>query len=323
MPRAAAFRAAALTLAATAALATTPTLANGPMGGSTGASPPVNTSSAASTPRTGGTPGIMSGPALSGSPAGSFPRLGMPPAGRTPPADIPVMRAAPDNVPVMRADTGIAAARSAAWQQVNQNVDRVRSGGIGTALVTILTKDPMATQAAAGADGLLTGVGGLASVQPITVRPVVPPVGTINNPAGLRSPALSDTTTVLRATETAIQAQAQGATRGVAAALRTQSDSMFTDLSSIPRFQTGGVRTPHAPRVQSALDNVPHPRPPWHGRCAEPGCVSQALLAGQAPEGGMSTAVAISNLTPKPPCPSCQSVLDSMGVRYWPRPNPR
>ncbi|PWC41394.1 hypothetical protein [Azospirillum sp. TSO22-1] len=323
MPGVAALRTATFTLAATAILAATPALANGPMGGSMGGSPPVNTSSAASTPRTAAPPSITTGPALSGSPTGGFPRLGMPPAGRPAPADIPVMRAAPDNIPVMRADTGIAAARSAAWQQLNDNVDMVRNGGVGTALVTILTRDPRAARAASGADSMLTGVGGLAAVPPITVRPVVPPVGTVNNPAGLRSPALSDTTTVLKATEAAVQARLQGATRGTAAALRTPSNRIFTDLSSFPRRQTGGTPTPMEPSVQDALNNAPHPRPGWHGKCAEPGCVSQTLSAGQVPGGGMSTAVGIQDLVPKPPCTSCQSVLDSFGVTAWPPRTPR
>lgn len=60
-------------------------------------------------------------------------------------------------------------------------------------------------------------------------------------------------------------------------------------------------------------------RKPWHGGCAEPRCVSQALDAGVDPSNGTMTAVQIGNggVVPhgavRPPCPSCEVLRDIFG----------
>src|SRR5262249_36407706 len=92
-------------------------------------------------------------------------------------------------------------------------------------------------------------------------------------------------------------------------------DRVFTDVS------TGGApRTLH-PKVQEALDKVPPAlRSPYHGACAEPGCLSQALNEGVNPSGGVSTAVKIrapgkaAHGTRMPACSSCKAVNQAFGV---------
>jgi hypothetical protein len=117
------------------------------------------------------------------------------------------------------------------------------------------------------------------------------------------------------AIERANAAQAAGRTRGAAAELRV-GQQVFTDVS------TGGPRTLH-PDVVDALEAVPpSQRAPWHGKCAEPGCLSQALNAGVDPAGGTSTAVNIrgpgnpQHGTFKAACPSCAAVLKRFGVKF-------
>jgi RHS repeat-associated protein len=117
------------------------------------------------------------------------------------------------------------------------------------------------------------------------------------------------------ALERANIARAAGRTRGAAAELRV-GDRVFTDVS------TGAPRDLH-PRVVAALDEVPpSQRAPWHGKCAEPGCISQALNAGIEPAGGVSTAVNIrpsgnpSHGTFKAACSSCSALLDSFGIKH-------
>lgn len=112
-------------------------------------------------------------------------------------------------------------------------------------------------------------------------------------------------------------AQAAGRTTGVASALRV-GDRVFTDVS------TGGApRTLH-PAVEAALDRVPNSlRPRFHTMCAEPGCLSQAFEAGLDPRGGASAAVRIRGVgkaahgTLRTACPSCATILDELGIRYW------
>jgi len=110
-------------------------------------------------------------------------------------------------------------------------------------------------------------------------------------------------------------ALAAGRTGGAAAELRV-GDRVFTDVS------TGGAPRTLRPDVQAALDKVPPgQREPWHGHCAEPGCVSQALNAGVNPAGGTSRAVNIGDSgrghgTPKMTCRSCQSLLDFFGIKH-------
>jgi RHS repeat-associated protein len=110
-------------------------------------------------------------------------------------------------------------------------------------------------------------------------------------------------------------AQAAGRTSGAAAELRV-GDKVFTDVST-----GGAARTLH-PEVKAALDKVPQSqRAPWHGHCAEAGCLSQALNSGVNPAGGTSRAVNIGNSgrghgTSKPACSSCKDVLNQFGVKH-------
>jgi len=110
-------------------------------------------------------------------------------------------------------------------------------------------------------------------------------------------------------------ALAAGRTRGAAAELRV-GDQVFTDVS------TGGASRTLHPDVNAALDRVaPGERAPWHGGCAEPGCVSQALNAGVNPAGGTSRAVNIGESgrghgTPKMTCSSCRAMLDFFGIKH-------
>lgn len=105
-------------------------------------------------------------------------------------------------------------------------------------------------------------------------------------------------------------AAAEGRTGGAAAQFELGGHT-FVDISGSP--------TPLHPAVQRALDSVPHPRKPWHGGCAEPRCISQALDAGENPAGGVMTSVQIGDngLVPhgavRPPCPSCQVLQEWFG----------
>lgn len=122
-------------------------------------------------------------------------------------------------------------------------------------------------------------------------------------------------TTIANGAELA--ADAAGITEQAVLPLRLRvGDRVFVDVS------TGGrSRTLH-PQVQAALDKVPQAqRAPWHGHCAEPGCLSQALKAGVNPAGGTSRAVNIGTSgrghgTLKPTCSSCKNVLDQFGVKH-------
>lgn len=115
------------------------------------------------------------------------------------------------------------------------------------------------------------------------------------------------------AEKTADVARASGRKTGAAAELRV-GRRVFTDTS------TGGAeRTLHLD-VGRALEAVPEgQRAPWHGACAEMGCLSQAAYAGVDPAGGSIRAVAIGSSNPghglpKMICSSCSAVLDQFGV---------
>lgn len=81
-------------------------------------------------------------------------------------------------------------------------------------------------------------------------------------------------------------ALAAGRTSGAAAELNA-GGQVITDRS------TGGASRSLNPAVQAALDDVPMlARAPWHGACAEMGCLSQAIDRGINPSGGSIRAVA-------------------------------
>jgi len=115
------------------------------------------------------------------------------------------------------------------------------------------------------------------------------------------------------AKEAADLALAGGRTSGAAAELRVGGRA-FTDVS------TGGAERVLHPEVQAALDSVPYGmRAPWHGACAEMGCLSQAFEAGLDPAGGIMHAVAIGTSNPghglpKMICSSCMAVMEQFGV---------
>ena len=104
---------------------------------------------------------------------------------------------------------------------------------------------------------------------------------------------------------------AGGKTRGAAAQLEVDGKT-FTDVS--------GNKTDLNPDLQRALDDVPkEDRAPWHGQCAEVGCLNQAMNSGVNPTGGNMRAVAIGDSSPghglpKPPCDSCKSVNRQLGI---------
>ena len=114
-------------------------------------------------------------------------------------------------------------------------------------------------------------------------------------------------------------AQRDGATSGVAAELVLE-DRVFVDVSGSAR---GAAPRVLHPKVVEALDAVPEElREPWHGECAEPGCISQALDAGLDPAKGTSTAVRIrrpghpKHATHIAACSSCRALLEWFGILY-------
>ncbi|MDI3282659.1 RHS repeat-associated core domain-containing protein [Polyangium sp. 15x6] len=97
------------------------------------------------------------------------------------------------------------------------------------------------------------------------------------------------------------------------AALETRQGT-FTGVS-------GSARPLHR-RVQDALDAIPQSqRSPFHGRCAEPQCISGALEAGVNPAGGIMTAARVrapgnaNHGTAIPACPSCAKLQEAFGIK--------
>ncbi|MEU2778986.1 DUF6531 domain-containing protein [Streptomyces sp. NPDC007162] len=86
----------------------------------------------------------------------------------------------------------------------------------------------------------------------------------------------------------------------------------------------GGSHNLH-PDVQAAYDRVPQAIKATvggaHAKCGEAEALSDAMKAGVDPRGGVSAAVNVRapgnpmHNTPKPPCASCQHVLNQLGVR--------
>jgi hypothetical protein len=120
----------------------------------------------------------------------------------------------------------------------------------------------------------------------------------------------------------AAEAQAAGATRGVAAALKV-GDTIFTDISSGAARQIGQTPTAIDSSVQNLIDSFAE-NSPFAGKCAEIGCVSQALNAGVNPSGGSIATAAIRGAgnaaqgTPVPPCITCSQVLQNLGIKVVP-----
>lgn len=86
---------------------------------------------------------------------------------------------------------------------------------------------------------------------------------------------------------------------------------------------TSGSRFPLHRRVQAALDEIPESaRSPFHGRCAEPQCISRALEAGVEPAGAEMSAARVrapnnpNHGTEIPACSSCARLAEWFGIRF-------
>jgi YwqJ-like deaminase len=102
-----------------------------------------------------------------------------------------------------------------------------------------------------------------------------------------------------------------GARRGTAGALETEA-GVFTDVSVNP-----ATRGPLNSALEDILDSTPvAERAPWHGACAEVGCVNQALNQGVDVSGARSVAVDIKTGIIKDPCSSCQYMLNKLGIKW-------
>lgn len=119
---------------------------------------------------------------------------------------------------------------------------------------------------------------------------------------------------------TALDAQAAGATRGVAAALRV-GDTVFTDVSSGAARQIGTTPTAVNPTIQTLINSFTE-NSAFAGSCAEVGCVSQALNAGINPSGGTIATAAIRGAgsaaqgTSVAPCITCFQIHRIFGIRF-------
>lgn len=118
----------------------------------------------------------------------------------------------------------------------------------------------------------------------------------------------------------AARTPAQVAADGAVTAGKTSGAAAQFDVGGQTFVDVSGSSTQLEPEVQTALDSVPRSlRPKWHGGCAEPRCLSQALRAGVDPAAGEMTAVQIgeNGLVPhgavRSPCPSCQILRDIFG----------
>ncbi|MCU5771725.1 DUF6531 domain-containing protein [Erwiniaceae bacterium BAC15a-03b] len=112
--------------------------------------------------------------------------------------------------------------------------------------------------------------------------------------------------------ENAADRALQGGKRSGAAAEIKAGGKVYTGVS--------GDAVPHNRDVTGALMGTPaKERAPWHGGCAEIVCLDKALNEGVNVKGASVKAVNIGisgagHNTPKPLCPSCQSVLKFFGV---------
>jgi hypothetical protein len=99
------------------------------------------------------------------------------------------------------------------------------------------------------------------------------PLGSFSEPVVPAGPLPKGAATILAARAAADVAQATSKRPPGAAAALTVGDRTFTATSK--------ASPAHNPKVKSALDSIPQERrSPFHGSCAEPQCISQALDAG-------------------------------------------
>jgi RHS repeat-associated protein len=121
---------------------------------------------------------------------------------------------------------------------------------------------------------------------------------------------------VKTAESVADDALAAGAERGAVAELNVNG-RLYTDVSTgiAPRS------APLHPRVEQVLATAPK-KSPYHGFCAEPGCVSKALRAGEDVRGATIRAVNVGKSgrsghgTPKDLCVSCRWLSDQLGIKH-------
>lgn len=98
--------------------------------------------------------------------------------------------------------------------------------------------------------------------------------------------------------------------------------AVFESPSGTQYFGRSGSGAPTHPEVQAALDGVDGVRADWHGECAEIQCLSEALNSGESIRGGTVKAAKVRGPGhPRtgeeyPPCPSCSSVLETLGVNH-------
>jgi len=111
------------------------------------------------------------------------------------------------------------------------------------------------------------------------------------------------------AEEAARLARLSGRDKGAAAEYRI-GDKIYTDVS---RDRSNDVLDI---RLSTYLENAPAPRAPWHGNCAEVGCIDQALKDGVDTNGGVSRAVNIVDGTVKKTCDSCKAMVERFGGTY-------
>ena len=105
------------------------------------------------------------------------------------------------------------------------------------------------------------------------------------------------------------------------AVMRTPDGALYGGGSNF-RERSGSSRTVPL-RVQQALDNVPEEvREDFHGHCAEIDAISQAVEEGKRVSGSHIATARVRGFnsaqhgTPHAPCPSCQHVIDELGVTY-------
>jgi RHS repeat-associated protein len=169
--------------------------------------------------------------------------------------------------------------------------------------------------------------GQYASLDPLGLAPGPNPRGYVANPLGALDPLglAPDCERALQAARDRADLEqarpgANGRTRPTSAAglVVDGHNEPFSGAS----IKGGGDHDLH-PEVRAAYDRVPlDQRAPnnQHGRCGEPAALSEAMNAGVDPRGGTIAAVEVRaegnprHGAPKPPCSSCQHVLDELNI---------